>query len=316
MPWKTLLSMVGTTLVLTSPLGAEPQRSGSAPAAASSISASAIAPTRIYTEPAVYFLLKLPGDTVTVRYSPGSLDRSANLQTRLELASRAFKRWVDFKLQVTLYVLTREEWRQAGYDVPYGVPVRVGRRGLAAPAEGDAGTVALWAEMLKGVLPAVAGAPIRGTPQQAATMILADLMTQLLMCEILVDEVGIAGGRPWVRGLMTHLASVDLVRRYEEARLGDLDTMYQLLAQVHSPRAFSSRDYNPDLRLRDWMWFQAQFHTGAQAILAKTGKGALKKMKKLRKKTGGVLNDDLLLRRYDTLNAWFHDSFTSVSLRK
>ncbi len=315
--------LVGTTLVLTLPVGAEPQTSRAAPAASraapaavDSLSAAAISPTRIYPEPAVYLLLKLPGDAVTVRYSPGSLDRAANLQTRLELASRAFKRWVDVKLEVTLYVLTREEWRQAGYDVPYGVPVRVGHRGLAAPAEGDAGTVELWAEMLKGSLPAVAGAPIRGTPQQAATMILADLVTQLLMCEILVDDVGIAGGEPWVRGLMTHLASVDLVRRYEEVRLGDLDTMYSLLAQGRPARAFSTRDYSPDLRLSDWMWFQAQFHVGSQTILAKAGKGALKKMKKLRKQTGGVLNGDVLLRRYDNLNTWYHDSFTSVSLRR
>ena len=274
---------------------------------------SIIAPTRIYPEPAVYLLLRLPGDFATVRYTPGSLDRAANLQNRLELAARAFKRWVDTRLEVDVYVLSRDEWKQARYDVPYGVPVRIGRRGLAAPAEGDEGTVALWADLLQGMLPAVAGTPLRGTPQQTATMILADLLTQLQMAEILVDEIGIAGDKQWVRGLTTHVTSVDLVRRYEEVRLKDLDQMYGLLSQTAGPRAFSARDYGPDLNLRDWLWFQAHFHVGAKTIIGKEGKGSVKKLKKMGKKQN-VLPGDLLLKRYKTLNDWFHASFTSVSL--
>lgn len=275
-----------------------------------------VAPTRLYTEPAVYLLLRLGGDNVTVRYTPGSLDRAANLQSRLELAARSFRRWVDVDLHVEVYVLNREEWEQARYDVPYGVPVRIGRRGLAAPAEGDEGTVRMWAGLLQGMLPAVAGLPLRGTPQQTATMILSDFVTQLHMAEILVDEAGIAGDAQWVRGLMTHLASVDLVRRYESVRLGDLDTMYDLFTQTRGLKAFSARDYGPDLGLRDWFWFQAQFHAGAQALLVKTGKGAVKKMKKLSKKDGGVLSGEALLQRYDELSDWYYGSFTSVSLRK
>ncbi len=287
-----------------------------APAAAQEGSPQVVAPTRIYPKPAVFLLLRLNGDFATVRYTPGSLDRAANLQFRLEAAARAFKRWVGTRLEIEVYVLSRDEWRQAGYDVPYGLPVRIGRRGLAAPAEGDDGTVRLWAGLLQGMLPAVAGTPIRGTPQQTATMILADVMSQLQMAEILVDEIGIAGDEQWVRGLMTHLGSVDLVRRYEPVRLKDLDTMYQLLAQNPGPRAYSARDYSPDLGLKDWLWYQAHFHVGAQAIIAKTGKGALKKMKKLRKKSGGVLAGDLLLRHYETLNDWYRASFTAVSLRR
>ncbi len=274
-----------------------------------------MAPTRIYPEPAVYLLLRLPGDFATVRYTPGSLDRAANLQSRLELAARAFKRWVDTRLEVEVYVLSREEWRQARYDVPYGVPVRVGRRSVATPAEGDDGTVELWANLLQGMLPAVAGMPMRGTPQQAATMILADFLTQLQVSEILVDEIGIAGDQEWVRGLATHVASVDLVRRYEKVRLKDLGTMYQLASNEAGARVFSSRDYGPDLSLRDWFWFQAQFHVGAQTIIAKEGKGSLKKLKKLRRK-GETLSGDLLLKRYKTLNDWYYASFTSVSLRR
>ncbi len=280
------------------------------------VSPKTVAPTRIYPEPAVYLLLRLPGDFATVRYTPGSLDRAANLQHRLELATRAFKRWVDTRLEIEVYVLSHEEWRQARYDVPYGVPVRVGRRGVAAPAEGDDGTVELWANLLQGMLPAVAGVPIRGTPQQTATMILADFLTQLQVSEILVDEIGIAGDQQWVRGLTTHVASVDLVRHYESMRLKDLGTMYQLASREAGSRAFRIRDYGPDLSLRDWLWFQAQFHVGAQTIIAKEGKGSVKKLKKLRRKGDGVLSGDLLLKRYKTLNEWLQASFTVVSLRR
>jgi len=285
-------------------------------AEAQEASAAMPAPTRIYPEPAVYLLLRLPGDQVTVRYTPGSLDRAANLQTRLQLASRAFKRWVGLELEVDLYVLNREEWRQTGYDVPYGVPVRVGRRGLAAPAEGDDETVLLWATMLAGNLPAISGTPIRGTPQQTATMVLADLVTQLQMCEILADEIGIAGDQQWVRGLVTHVGSVDLVRRLEPVRLADLDIMYELLTRRQGSRAFRARDYTPDLTFKDWLWFQAQFHKGAQALIAKTGKGAVKKMKQLGKKTDGVLSAELLLDRFDPIEEWYRMSFTTVSLRR
>ena len=286
------------------------------PASPPSESATLVAPTRIYPEPAVYLLLRLAGDFATVRYTPGSLDRAANLQSRLELAARTFKRRTDTRLEIDVYVLSRDEWRQARYDVPYGVPVRVGRRGLAAPAEGDDGTVELWSELLQGMLPAVAGVPIRGTPQQTATMILADFLTQLQMAEILVDEIGVGGDEQWVRGLNTHVASVDLVRRHEAVRMKDLGTMYALAARADGARAFSARDYGPDLSLRDWLWFQAQFHVGGQVIVAKAGKGSLKSLKKMRRKGGGVLAGDQLLKRYQTLNEWFHASFTSVSLRQ
>lgn len=301
------LAFGGTLAVFASAAIAQP---------ATTTASDVMAPTRLYPEPAVYLLLRLPGDAVTMRYTPGSLDRAANLQARLQLAARAFKRWADVKSELEVYVVSRDEWRQARYDVPYGLPVRVGRRALAAPAEGDEGTVALWSELLQGMLPAVAGMPIRGTPQQTATMILSDFISQLQMAEILVDETGIAGDEQWVRGLMTHVASVDLMQRYENVRIGDLDSMYEILSRPAGPKAWSARDYGPDIALGDWLWFQGKFHIGAQVLLAKTGKGAVKKMRKLRKKNNGVLSAELLLQRYEGLSDWYYASFTTLSQRR
>lgn len=273
------------------------------------------APTRLYSEPNSYFMLPLAGFRVNVRYTPGSLDRAANLQTRLQLLLRSFDRWINAKLNVDVYVLSREEWQQAGYDVTYGVPLRIGRASVAAPAAGDDGTVRMWSGLLDGLLPRVVGLPLRGTPEEAATMALADILVQLETAEILVDEVGLAGDQHWVRSLATHVASLDFYRRHDPARVGDLDAMYLLLSRQRGAKAMSVRDYGPDVGLRDWLWFQAQFHAGARTILDKTGKGALKKLKKLRNKDGGVLRGDRLLKEFKGLEAWFRESFAAVSLR-
>jgi hypothetical protein len=273
------------------------------------------APTRLHAPPEGAYLVTLPGDFATMRYTPFSLDRAARLQSRLELALRSWERWTDRKVAITAFVLSREEWESSGYTVEYGVPVRVGRAAIAVPALGDDGTVALWSDVLGGMLPQVQGAPFRGSPQQASTMVLADIVVQLLAAEIVIDEVGLAGNEPWLRGLTTHVASLDFVRRKEGARLADLDAMYKLIIQRRGEKVMSSRDYQPDLNLEDWIYFQACFHFGAQTILSKEGKGALKKLRKLRKKDGEVLQAERLLRHYTQLNEWYHAFFSAVSFR-
>lgn len=228
---------------------------------------------------------------------------------------RSWERWTNTRVAVTAFVVSREEWESSGYGVDYGVPVRVGRAAIAVPALGDDGTVALWSEVLDGMLPQVQGAPFRGSAPHASTMVLADIVAQLLAAEIVIDEVGLAGNEAWVRGLTTHVASLDFVRRKEAARLADLDAMYKLIIQRRGEKVMSSRDYQPDLELGDWLYFQACFHFGAQTILSKEGKGALKKLRKLRKKDGGVLQADRLLRQYPQLDEWYHAFFSAVSFR-
>ena len=273
-----------------------------------------LGPTRIHGEPAGSYYLPLPGDYANFRYSFGSLDRAANLQSRFELALRLLERWADKHVEIVVYVLTREEWEASGYTVEYGVPVRVGRAGIAVPALGDDGTVALWSRVLDGMLPRIEGVPIRGTPQHAATLELADIVAQLLMAEIVIDEVGLAGDSVWLRSLSTHVASVDFGRRREPGRLLDLDTMYRVIHE-RQPRRFSARDYTADLDLRDWLWFQGRFHFGASLMLEREGKGTLKRLRKLAKKDDGVLRGDRVLRDFRGLEDWFAASFSAVSFQ-
>jgi hypothetical protein len=249
-----------------------------------------------------------------VRYTPGSLDRAANLQSRLELLARTMEHWLDEPVELGAYALGREEWAQARFELPYGLPVRVGQWGVAVPAEGDDASVRLCADLLHGVLPTVQGVPLRGTPQQAAALVVADILAQLLVAEALVDRAEVNGDRPWVRGLLSHVANLGLVARLEPARLRDLDAMYRLILDKREPKRWTARDYGPEHQIGDWLWFQANFHFGAKIIVEKEGKDAIQKMIKLRKKQGRV-HGDVLLKRYKSLATWYNESFATVRLQ-
>ena len=271
-------------------------------------------PTKLHHAPEIFDTLTLPGDFATMQYSLGQLDRAARLQFRLEPQMRAYRRWLDLELDITAHVLTRSHWNEARIDMPYGVPVRVGRAGLAAPAESDEAVGRLWAG-LDVTLPNATSPSLRGLGQQGPTVVMADFLSQLLTAEIVVDQIpGLAGNKHWVRGLVTHLALVSYFARIEEESLRDLDLFFtQVLAQPHDRLAAS--DYHPDVQLGDWLWFQAHFYQGAKLLVDDEGRDALKKMLKLRKRNGGLLTDAALLGKYKGLSAWYHESFAAVSTR-
>lgn len=271
-------------------------------------------PTKLYHAPEIFDTLTLPGDFATMQYSLGQLDRAARLQFRLEPQLRAYRRWLNLELDVTAHVLTRRHWDEGRIDMPYGVPVRVGRSGLAAPAESDEAAGRLWAGL--GVtLPSSTSPSLRGLGQQGPTLVMADFLSQLLTAEIVVDQIpGLAGNKHWVRGFVTHLTLVSYFARTEEESLRDLDLFFtQVLAQPHDRLAAS--DYHPDVQLGDWLWFQARFYRGAKLLAEDEGRDVLKKMLKLRKRNGGLLTDAALLGKYKGLSAWYHESFAAVSTR-
>ncbi len=274
------------------------------------------APSRLYPEPPSFLLLRLGGDRAHFRYSPGSLDRAANLQERMELVARLFEKWSDDRFDLAVFVLSRREWEEAGIDVRYGIPVRVGTRAIAAPARGDPRTVELWSQLLDGALPTVIGTPILGTPQEVASMMVADVLVQLLAGEILVDSLGLHGDEPWIRPVMAHLAAWAVVERAGTDRPQDVTAFYRQLLAGHPPNVFSLRDYRADLALEDWLWFQGQFHFAARAIYDKEGKDAVKKMRGLAKKGRGAIRTDRLRRKYKGLDEWLETNFSIVSRQR
>ena len=76
------------------------------------------APTRLFPAPTAYDLVTMPGDLVFMRYSLGALDRAARLQLKLRQMLFAFQRWAGSELVMTVYVLTPEEWRASGINMP------------------------------------------------------------------------------------------------------------------------------------------------------------------------------------------------------
>lgn len=272
------------------------------------------APTRVYPEPPSFLLLRLGGNHAHFHYTPGSLDRTANLQQRFEIIGRGFERWTGQRIDYKVFVLSRREWDEAGFDVEYGIPVRVGTTGIAVPAHGDAETVELWSGLLDGMLPSVVGTPVLGSPREVASLVVADVVAQLLAGEVLADVLGLVGDEPWIRGVMAQLATLSVVLRQGTDRPEDLAVFYRRLQSRHPPKTYSLRDDRDGLAIEDWLWFQAQYHFAARAIYDKEGKDALKKMHKLSMKN--KLTASQLRRKHKALDEWLGSQFAVVSRQR
>lgn len=279
-----------------------------------SIASAQVAPTQLYPDPNVYGLITLPGDLFNVRYATGNLERAARIQFRFEPALRVLNRWTDSSVTITAYVLTRKEWDETRIAVPYGLPVRVGRYGIATPANGDDASVKVWHDLRVG-LPSSQTASFGATPQHESALVMADLWSQLLICEILVDHLNLAGTEHWVRGLNTHVLATDYFRRQAPEALTELEPIFRAALAARPTKSFAAADYRADLGLADWLWFQANFHYGATRLLEEEGRGALKQLRKLRKRNSGVLTGGAILEEYPDVKAWFYDSFSAVSMR-
>lgn len=262
----------------------------------------------------MYFLLRLPGDQAEVRYTAGSLDRAANVQTRLEVSARAWDGWVNHELDYSVYVMSREEWETAAFPVVYGMPIRIGHYGIATAAIGDDLTVALWSRLTDGRLPDVAGMPMRGTPAQASSLVLSDLVLQLQAGEILVDDLGIGGDTHWTRGVISHLAAAVLTRRREPRREPSVVEAWRVFTEHRPIRSLAAEDYAADLSLEEWLWFQGHFRLGAMVVLEEHGaRRALKKIRKRAEK--GRLTASDLLADIDGLDDWYRETFSGVRRR-
>lgn len=274
------------------------------------------APTKLHHQPNVADVVTLPGDFVTMRYSVGHLDRAARLQFRLDPQMRAYERWVDLKIDVTTFVLSERHWQQSRINMPFGVPVRVGRVALAAPADPGEDALRLWAGLGFSLpSPTPSTDLMRGTPQGSVALAMADLVSQLQLAEIVVDQSHLAGNKHWLRGLMTHVLLVKYLDKHEEEVLREFDIYYRQVLGERPQKALAPSDYRPVIELGDWLWFQARFHFGAKLLLEAEGRGVVKKLQKLRERNGGVLTAASLLDKYDNLSTWYHDGFAAVSTR-
>ena len=256
----------------------------------------------------------MPGDVVFMRYPLGALDRAARLQLKLTQMLLSSQRWSGSQLVMTVYVLTADEWRDAGINMPYGIPVRVGHSSLAVPAAGNNETAQLW-QQLQVTLPSSPDLTSRGGPAHGPSLVMADVISLLFVGEILVDRAELAGDEFWVRGLLAQLASVEFMQRSGDITVRELDLLYRQVLSQRPSKALAASDLRPEIGMRDWLWFQAHFHSGAKILREEEGRGLWKKLKKLKKRSGGVLTGAALLDKYEPLRDWYYNSFAAISTR-
>lgn len=277
--------------------------------------ASSPAPTKLHAEPTLEGLISLPGDFVTMRYGVGSLDRAARLQYQVKEQLRIFERWSDIPMPVTVFVLSRNEWREGRVNMTYGLPVRIGQSGLAVPAQGDEETARFW-QALGVALPSGTDVGFRGgAGGHAPSLAMADLLALHQVGEMLVDRLGLAGDEHWVRGLVTHVVTADFLSRHAERAMLDLDVIYRQILDRRGGEALAASDYRAVMPMDDWLWFQARFHEGAKILLDDEGRGALKKLLRLKERNDGLLAGEQILDRWDDLEPWYRDGFSAVSRR-
>jgi hypothetical protein len=283
-----------------------------APLWAQPAGANYAAPTRLYPDPNVYGMITLPGDLVTVRYGVGYLDRAARAQLLIEPIVRIMNRWTGTDLTVNIYVLTREEWQQSRMNVPYGVPVRVGRNSLLLPAGGDDEVVRLWAA-LKVPLPTNQNPGAAATPGQASASLFADYLALNLLGEIYADRLDLRAGEPWVQGFLGHAFMAPFFERQAPDARRDLEPVWRAVIAQRGAKSMAAADYRPEMALPDWLYFQAHFFFGARALVGEEGRGIVKNLRRIKKKGDGVILGAALLDKYEDLKIWYYDSFTTIS---
>jgi len=256
------------------------------------------------------FLLDLPGDRVGVRYSHGSLDRAVQVQDSYDLLVEDFRSWTRAKVNLVILLLSREEWLEAGLVNPYGMSEAAGGRGLALPSWGDHATVELWRGLLGTRLPTQPDQPMRGTPEQTASLAVADLIGAIDAARILLRASGTRGDQPWVDGLVSHAVVLSHIQNHHTARLPDVRMAFGDLAKMgggagaHPLSGALSANTLP-VRL----WFESQFFVGAALLSSSTCKYSAKAIFKQARKSGGLIQAADLMAECPELGTWLSSSF-------
>jgi hypothetical protein len=260
-------------------------------------------------------LLLLPGERAAVRYTPGALDRAAHVQARLAVLASDFASWSGRATPLRALVLSPEDWRAAGLRRPYGLAERTPTGELAAPAWGSEETVALWRGLTGAPPPWAGGLPVRGTPEEAGSLALADLVLQVECGRLFVEGGGLgpgelAGGAPdaagadWVSGLAAHVVALVALVRHEPARLDQVSAFWRLLGAAGTGAAAAGVERaSGELPLGSWLAREAALHAGARLIVERDGAKSVKRLQALRRARGG-LTAAALLGRYPELGPW------------
>lgn len=244
-------------------------------------------------------LLAIRGEVVVVRYSSGFLDRATHVLRRLDLIVAELQKRGKRPLSVSAFVISREQWEASSLARPYGLPISLGGTSVVVPGLGDAGTVKQWRQWLGSALPTLPGFPLRGSPQAASSLAVADLFLQREVAAIFVDRHGLIGRQPWVRGLFTHLAALELFARHEPTRMPEIETMYRRLGtQIPVLLELSEGAQMP---IERWLLAESGYFAAALRVHRSQGRRALRRALKLREEGEGPLSEEAVLQLFPSL---------------
>jgi hypothetical protein len=252
-------------------------------------------------------LMAYAGDEVAIRYVPGALDRAVHVAKRLDLVVGELQKRLGMPLPLTGIVLTRDEWERQGLARTYGLPFPRSMQSIAVPAAGDLGTVRKWKTWLGSELPPVGGVPLVGTADDAASLMLSDVILQVEACELLLSRTSVGRADPWIRGLLSHLVALSLWSEFEPSRTTEIAMVFERIrGQVPPLLALETKAKLGDQKLAMERWLLAEAHlfAGASVAYAEGGSKSLKKVLKGLRTGGAPPARDQLLALYPGLAAW------------
>lgn len=220
-------------------------------------------------------LLVLPGDAVTIRYTPGTLDRAAHVQRRLETLAELFALLSKRPQTLEAWVLAREDWEAAALERAYGLPLQVGPAAFAIPGWGDDAQVGAIESLLGEPAPELDGVPLRGTAREGGALQVADAILQIEASRDFAERAGLRGDAPWVDGLLAQWVARLAFERFEPGRMPQIARLFDAFAMTQGgPRALRLEDFVAGLPLAIDLWYQAQFLRGADQIWVEKGERA------------------------------------------
>lgn len=243
-------------------------------------------------------LMRLPGEAVEVMYSPGALDRAAHVQKRITALANTLRKWTEYPVGMTVYVLNREDWEASRAGPYYGVPGRVTGDALAIAAEGDMELAGLWQHLLGHPAPQLPGKPLIGPPEAADALAVSDLLLQLEATAAMLRQPGWAANTPLTTRLAVHLTAWDVLALLEPERLPVVNQVFTDLGRWPTKPLGSG-----ELSIEEWLSLESHYFRGAEIIREEAAKTPSKKVLKAAAKNNGVIDLEPATKRNKQIRA-------------
>ncbi len=246
----------------------------------------------------------LRGSVAIVRYVPGYLDRASHVLRRVDLVASDLTKRGRKPFPVIVLVVPRELWEGVSLGRPYGLPVTVSGMTIVVPAEGDQAVAEQWKQWLGSDLPKLRGRPLRGTPEGASALAIADLFLQREIAGLFAFRQGLVGADPWIQGVLSHLVALVIFDRYETSRMQEIELVYQRLESQIPLRLDLLGEEASARPVESWLHSQAEYFATALSIYRAHGSKALQRVLKEARKGDGNLDSRRLVRLIPELSKW------------